>query len=473
MIIGREEELGVLKEAFEAEESQFVAVYGRRRVGKTYLIRECFGERITFQHAGLAKGGQAIQLAAFCDSLARAGGRIKRKPANWLQAFSLLMDFLSGSRTKRKVVFLDELSWMSGGRGNGLLVALEYFWNTWASARKDIVLIVSSSSTSWMLNRVVHDKGGFYHRLNRKIPLHPFTLAECAEFSRKSGLGLSNADVLRAYMVFGGVPFYWTLLKKGMNIAQDFDALCFAKSGELRDEFDYLLGSLFARPKVYVDIVVSLGSSRQGLSRLEIMEAIKAGEGGDVSSKLRELEACGYIREYRPCGKKKKDSLFQLIDPFVLFYLRFMQRHPTDERFFQHNIKAPKVTSWMGLAFEIACLNHVGQLKAALGISGVATECSSWRCRADEDLGVSGHQIDLLIERADGVVNLCEMKYSAEPYVVTNKEESDWSARVDDFIKATGTNETVQFTLVTPYGLKKNTHSWVVQNVIEMTDLFK
>lgn len=472
MIFGRKEEMEILKAAYESADSQFVAIYGRRRVGKTFLVRETFAGKIDFQHAGVAKGGQSVQIAAFVDSLREQGAEVRNVPKNWIEAFSLLKDRIKKSRAKKKVVFLDELSWMAAGK-SGLLNALEFFWNSWASARKDVLLIVSSSATSWMLNKIVCDKGGFYHRLNHKIGLRPFTLAECKDFASRSRLSMSKDEILRAYMVFGGVPYYWTLLKRGDSIMQNVDRLCFQKNGELKDELDYLLRSLFAKPEPYLSIVLALGKSKQGLSRSEIIKEAHLSPGGDVSTMLKELAACEYIREYLPFGKKKKESVYQLVDPFVLFYLRFMEKSSTDEHFMQNNVQAAKVMVWEGLAFEMVCLLHVPQMKEALGIAGVATEVSSWRCQANEDLDVAGHQIDLLIDRSDNLINICEMKYSSSPYVVKKKDALEWYKRVQDFLTMTKTGKSVIITLVTPYGLKWGEHASVVQKTLILDDLFR
>ena len=472
MFIGRKEELEQLRSAVLSDEAQFIAVYGRRRIGKTFLVREAFGGKFEFQHAGLAKGGQAEQLAAFAESMKKQGGKAPSRPLkSWMEAFSLLRDKIQSSRAKKKVVFLDELSWMAASK-NALLTALEYFWNSWASGRKDVVLVVSASSTSWMLNKVVHDKGGLYNRLTRRIWLRPFSLRECMEMTAKRKLAMTKIDVLKVYMAFGGVPYYWTLLEPGRSVAQNIDRLCFSESGQLRSEYDYLFSSLFTRPEPYVAIVSVLAKRKQGLTLGEIAEMGSIGVGGTLSRRLKELSACGFIREYRPYGKKKKDSLFQLIDPFTLFYFRFMENPPTDEHFIEHNLMGSKLKTWLGLSFELVCLLHVPQLKAGLGVSGVATNACCWRCEEDDDLGVSGHQIDLLIDRADGVINLCEMRYATLPYAISKDDEEDWAARVDDFLKVTKTKSSIQVTLVTPCGAKENTHRWAATNVLELDVLF-
>lgn len=147
MFVARDKERMLLESAYEEDSSQFIAIYGRRRIGKTLLVREVFGRAITFQHAGLAEGDLKDQLFAFCASLNDAGLKDFVKPSSWLEAFELLKELVRQSKSRRKVLFIDELSWMDT-RKSGLITALESFWNGWASARKDVVLIICASATS-------------------------------------------------------------------------------------------------------------------------------------------------------------------------------------------------------------------------------------------------------------------------------------------------------------------------------------
>ena len=239
MLIGREKEQGVLAEAFQADESRFVAVYGRRRVGKTYLIRESMGSRFTFQHTGYYGGKLMDELFEFCASLREYGLKDFAKPRNWLEAFELLKELIRRSTEKRKVIFLDELSWMDT-RGSDFIMALEGFWNGWASARKDILLIVCGSVTSWMLNKIIHNKGGLYNRLSCRIHLQPFSLKECERYIQARNIVMNRHQILECYMIMGGIPFYWSFLEKGFSLPQNIDRIFFAKDAPLEHEFDYL-----------------------------------------------------------------------------------------------------------------------------------------------------------------------------------------------------------------------------------------
>ena len=471
MLIAREKEIALLTEAYNNQESDFIAIYGRRRVGKTYLIRETFGEKIVFQHAGLERGNQAEQIEYFSSSLKRAGLRDFVNPSTWLEAFELLKDFIEQSKEKRKVIFIDELSWMDSGNGK-LIMALEGFWNGWASARKDIVLIVCASAASWMMNNIIHNKGGLYNRLTYQIHLHPFSLAECEKYLKSKKIVLNRHQILEAYMIMGGVPYYWSLMKKGLSLEQNIDNIFFAKEAPLSQEFDYLYSSLFKSPDQYISIVTALAISKIGLRREDILSKTKISDSGDFTNKLQNLENCDFIRSYKGYGKIKKDTIYQLIDNYTLFYFKFIKKGVSDEHFWSNNSRMPLINSWCGLAFERVCLEHIPQMKMALGISGVATETLSMYCKANPDSGLKGSQIDLMIIRKDQVINLCEMKYSVSEYALTKKDAESIRNKINDLIMSTNTKYAIHPTLVTTYGLDTNIHSGDIQAVITEDDLF-
>lgn len=471
MLVGRKEEKELLQDAYLSDESKFIAVYGRRRIGKTYLIREAFDYNFFFSHSGLANANSKKQIQDFCLSLKEQGTIIEENVNDWMVAFSYLKRKIMSSSEKKKVIFLDELSWMAGKRSTDFLTALESFWNGWASGRKDVLLIVSSSATSWLLDHIIHNKGGLYHRLSHSIHLLPFSLKECKEYCYKNELNYSDLQILELYMVFGGVPYYWSLLKKGFSVSQNIDALCFSRNGELRDEFKYLYSSMFTKPEEYVRIITSIAKKKKGLTRTELIEASKLKDSGSLSKKLAELEECGFIRQYLPYAKKKKESVFQLIDNFTIFSLNMMNPKKEEEHFYQNNLQSESYNAFMGLSFELVCLEHIKQIKYALGISGVVSRECSWVCSRDLENGIDGHQIDLLIDRNDGVINMCEMKYSLTSYSITNKEEENYRKRVSDFIKVTNNKKPIIYTMITPFGIAKNLHSGMTSRTITLEDL--
>lgn len=470
MIIGRKEEQQILHSAAQSENSEFVAVYGRRRVGKTYLIRETFGYKFTFQHTGLAKGNTKEQLFSFAISLRDAGYDDCPIPKSWLEAFSLLSTYLKNSTDEKKIVFLDELPWMDTPRSN-FISAFEHFWNGWASARKDIVLIICGSATSWIINKVINDHGGLHNRVTKQIALQPFTLKECEMFAQSKGLEMSRYQLAECYMVFGGIPYYWSLLEKGLSLAQNIDKIIFAKNGKLSNEFNQLYASLFKSPEQYIDIVTALGKKKVGMTREEIIAATDKYSNGALSKVLDELEYCGFIRKYNGFDKKSKQAIYQLIDNYTLFYFKFIQQNENnDEHFWSASIDSAMHRAWSGLAFERLCMAHTQQIKAALGIAGVLSNVYSWRKEADEMS--DGAQIDLLIDRKDQVINLCEMKYSLSEYAIDAEYEQKLRNKKSAFIDATNTRKAVHLTMVTTFGIKANAHSGIVQNEITLEDLF-
>jgi len=472
VLVAREKEVAALLEASGKEDAQFIAVYGRRRVGKTYLVRETFRNAFTFQHAGLARGGIRAQLSAFANNLERFGLSSFKKPASWMDAFELLKDLIEKSPIPRKIIFLDELSWMDTPRSD-LLMALENFWNGWASGRKDVVLIVCASATSWMIDKIIHNKGGLYNRLNLQLHLRPFTLAECEEYLKANHIPMNHQQILEGYMVMGGVPFYWSFLRGDLSMSQNIDALFFADGAPLKNEFDYLYASLFKNPEPYLKIVTALGTKKVGMTREEIIKATGIDASGNLSRKLEDLENSDFIRSYSAYGNKKKNTLYQLIDNFTLFHFKFLTRKTSDEQYWTHHLDSGLRNAWCGLAFERVCLQHLPQMKQKLGISGVSTETHSWLHKADPELGIKGSQIDLLIVRRDQVINLCVMKYSLARYSMSKADDEALRRKMDDFLRATKTRYALYPTLVTTYGLDPGPYAGLIQSVITMEDLFR
>lgn len=472
MLIGREEEKRELLRTLESDSSEFVAVYGRRRVGKTYLIRETFDYSFTFQHTGMANTATKVQLSNFRNSLLEQGAVKVPQLRNWLEAFAALRTLLSSSTDKRKLVFIDELPWMDSPKSD-FLSALESFWNGWATSRRDIVLIVCGSATSWIVEKIINNHGGLHNRLTRRIKLNQFSLAECYEYTKSKHLAFNHFQVLETYMIIGGIPFYWNFIEKGLSVAQNIDRMFFAESGALRDEFDMLYASLFRNPDGYIKVVTALGQKKVGMSRVEIISATGLTDNGTLTKILNELEWCGFIRRYNCMGKSVKDSVFQLMDNYTLFYFQFVKANKQqDEHFWTNSLNSPLYHAWSGLAFERVCLQHVYALKKALGISGVLSNVYSWRQKADEQKGIYGTQIDLLIDRNDQVVNLCEMKFSKFEYTISKEYEATLRKKSESFRIATNCRKAIHITMITTYGLIHNAYAGNIQKSIMLDDLF-
>lgn len=471
-MIGRKRELAILEDCRAADRSRLVVIYGRRRVGKTFLVREAFDYRFTFTHTGLEKGSYREQLAAFWNELRRQGGAQCPVPRNWMEAFEALKEVLSASGDARKTVFLDELPWMDT-KNSGFVAAVEAFWNGWASARKDVLMVVCGSAAAWMTKKVLQNRGGLFNRASRTIRLEPFTLRECEEFVRAEGIAMDRKDIASAYMVFGGAPYYWSLLDRRESLSQNIDRLFFGQTAELADEFGRLYRSVFPSPDPYIAVVTALGKKKAGMTRAELADAVPGtANDGTLTELLRNLESSGFIRHYSMTGNIRKGSVFQLVDNYTLFYFQFVHGYSgRDSARWSHMVRSGARTAWEGLAFERICLQHSAQIKAALGIAGVETSESAWRCTS-RDADVKGAQIDLVIRRADRVVNLCEMKFCSEKFAIDAGYAEKLREKIGAFKRETGTRDNCHLTFVTTYGLRRNAHSAMVQSEVTLDDLF-
>lgn len=472
MLIGRKAEQQELLEAYKSGYSEFVAVTGRRRIGKTFLVRETFNYRFAFQHSGLANQKTRAQLREFRQSLVRCGMKKCRVPADWFDAFFLLSELLDNKGDGKKVVFIDELPWMDAPRSN-FVSALEHFWNGYASARKDILLVICGSATSWIINNVFKNHGGLHNRVTHRINLAPFTLCECEQYAGSLHLGINRYAILECYMVMGGVPFYWSLLERGRSVAQNIDSLFFSPMGKLRYEYNELYHSLFKNPEPYIKVVSTLGTKRMGMTREEIIGEGNIGNNGLLTRVLEDLEACGFIRKYAYQGIKRSNTIFQLTDNYTLFYYKFLHgKTGMDENFWTINMNTPVRNAWEGLAFERVCFEHIKQIKQALGISGVSTKVYSWRVK-DDPVSGKGAQIDMVIERADQIVNLCEMKFSSAEYTIKKTDDESMRNKTIRFNETQKGRKAIHLTLITPYGITENMYRFSIQNVITAEDLFK
>lgn len=470
MLIGRENEISILNKKLASSKSEFVALYGRRRIGKTYLIRNVFDGRFTFRLTGLANTTLENQLANFNTALQEQYPKTKFQTAtSWMLAFQQIKTVVEKSGLKKKIIFIDELPWLDTPH-SGFIPALEHFWNSWASARKDILLIVCGSAASWMINVLINNKGGLHNRVTQKIKIEPFTLKECEALLKHKKITLDNYQIIQLYMVLGGIPFYWEAVEKGFSAAQTINQLCFEPNGLLTNEFNNLFKSLFAKAERHEAIIEALAKKGMGLSRDEISKASKLANGGGFTRLLNELEESGFIRRYTPFGKKLRNSLYQLSDFFSLFHIKFMKSRKTVEKnYWLKMIDNPKHRAWSGYAFEQVCLAHIPQVKKALGISGIETETFAWRSSQPKNSA----QIDLIINRRDGIINVCEMKFSINPFSITKSYDAELRNKTGVFKTETQTNKSLSLTIITTFGLQSNAYSGNIQNQLQMNDLFE
>ena len=470
-IIGREREKDIIAKCLESKKPEFLVVYGRRRVGKTYLIREYFNEKFSFYTTGIPNQKTRSQLKAFNESLSNYGDDTGRVPKDWFEAFRRLRKILESKEVYRdaisgkRVVFIDEVPWMDTARSD-FKSAFDFFWNSWGSAQEDLLLIVCGSATSWIILNILNDKGGFHNRVTKQMRINPFNLNECKQFYIDNGINFSRDQIIESYMIFGGIPYYLNLLDSRLSLTQNVDNLIFDERGDLHYEYDHLFGSLFKRPDNHIKIIETIASQKRGLQRTDLVSQSGVPDGDGLTKAIRELEQCGFIRQYKNIANAQNGCFYQLIDPFVLFCLYFRNGKIKS---WQSFIKSPDYYAWRGNAFETVCLEHIPQIKLALGISGIESSEYSWKSKKKK----GGAQIDLLIDRRDDVINLCEMKCTDKPYEVKAEYRENLINKITVFTEEVNPKKSVHVTLVTSNGYKRNEYSDVIQNVVEPDDLFK
>lgn len=466
-LIGRRREQADLEEWCRSRKAELICVYGRRRVGKTYLIEETFRNSLAFSATGSEDKRLKPQLRVFYGALRRFGGASGCMPSDWFEAFERLRELLDApdvTRTEdgRRVVFLDEFPWFATKRSD-FLTAFADFWNAWASKQRDIVVIICGSATSWIIKNLFENTGSMFDRITRRLYVAPFTLHEAELMATALGLGWNRETVLDAYLVFGGLPYYLDMLDRRKSLVQNIDRLCFGMNAPLRNEVPHLMEATLSDSPVHRKAIELLSGSKAGLQRAKLADEL--GEGGTLSRTLDDLEKCGYIRKYKHPYEKGKPTIYQLVDPFLLFSFKFMDGSVESWVSFSGT---PAYYAWRGNAFELTCLAHIPQIKAALGIAAVQTACFPW---SGED-GTQGAQVDLVIERADRVTDLCEMKYTDGPFTI----DADYRRRLlqkrSVFMGESGTGNAVHLVAVSVNGVARNANAECLTQTLTLDDLF-
>ncbi len=474
MIIGRESEQLVFQQAMKSPDAELIAIYGRRRVGKTYLVRQWFDRHLLFDFSGVHNENLKAQLTNFRNTLTIAAKQLipPAVPVSWTEAFLQLQQFIEPQLKKKKgVIFLDEFPWLNSQR-SGFLKAFEFFWNSWASRQQNLIVIICGSAASWMIQKVVNNKGGLHNRITRKIRLLPFTLKETRAYLKYNRVNLDEYQILQLYMAMGGIPQYLKEIQPGQSATQNIDRICFTKDGLLQTEFTNLYRSLFDAADKHISIIRALADKNTGLTRKEISAVVGIATGGTLTGLLEELLESGFISDYLPYGKNVNESVYKLSDEYSRFYLKFIEntrssRHGTWIRL----AASQSWVSWSGGAFESVCLKHIGEIKNALGISGIQSEESVWR--HVQRKASRGAQIDLLIDRADHCISLCEMKFSAKEFMIDKKYADELSNKLAVFSAVTKTKKTLLLVMVTTFGVKTNGYkNSLVQNEVTMPALF-
>ena len=476
-IIGRAEEIRRLENYAGSPRSEFIAIYGRRRVGKTFLVKELFEGQFAFRMTGKENVNTEEQLENFHDALQHFTVQ-PECPRTWSDAFSMLAHYVETVKDKgAKILFFDELSWLDT-RGSHFVTALEHFWNDWAAYRNDIKLIACGSAATWMLDKVINARGGLHNRVTHQMLISPFTLNETEKYFQAMDFPYERQEIMECYMALGGVAYYLSLFEHEKSVAQNIESLCFTRGGELTDEFKKVFKSLFKKAENHVAVMTALSKRGMGMTRQELIEAARQTNNGNLTKLLRELEECAFIRSYVPFGKAKKNMLYQLIDPFTLFHFRFMADGRNFLKGYWQKMQATaQYMNWCGYAFEVVCLNHLDQIVHALGIDGTINKPCAWSYRPsateqDEDL-CHGAQIDLLIDRSDKSISICEMKYTQDEYEITKDYFDRLQQRMRTFRKATKTKKTLIPTFVTPNGLVSNMYARRMARTVTSDGLFE
>jgi len=468
-LVGRENEQIRLRKHHASKKSEFVALFGRRRVGKTFLVKSLFEKDFSFYATGIQGGNTTEQIEDFNKEIAYFGGAELAAAVSWRDAFENLNKLIDGlPHSRKKVVFLDEISWM-GASSPDFISALDHFWNRWISSRDDVLLIVCGSATSWIIDNIVNNVGGLHNRLTDQIQLAPLTLKECEEYFQDNGIPIPRYQILESYMVFGGIPYYLDFFEADRSLAQNIDRIYFAPDAPLKNEYQNLFRALFKNADSHVRIIEALASKRKGLSREEISASAKVISGGTLTKIIEDLISCGFIQEYLAFGKRKRDRLYRLVDPFTLFHLTFEDKQKKlPDNYWLHFSATPAHSAWSGYAYELVCLLHLPQIKKSLGISGVLTEASSWRSKTSSP----GAQIDLVLDRSDKIIHLCEMKFSSDEYSIDKAYSQKLREKRTAFLTETGTRKAAHVTLVSTFGLKRNEYSAEILFQLTMSDLF-
>ncbi len=482
-IIGRKEEKAVLQEAFNTERSEFIALYGRRRVGKTFLIKNFFESKncILIYVSGMKDGNLKEQLQNFTQSLERdlLKGLSLKPPSSWMEAFEMLNKLLERfDRNKKIVLFLDEVPWLSTKRSR-FLQALDYYWNRFWSHDLRFKLVICGSAASWIIRNVIRNRGGLYNRVTRQMLLESFDLCETKEFLRSNKVKLNHRQILEIYMVTGGVPYYLNHIQAGLSATENISKMAFSKRGILYQDFDHLFESLFDDADQYREIIEIVSQNRYGIEQEEVIRKSRHLErGGGANRKIQDLEEAGLVITFVPYGHKKKGVYVRVIDEYIAFYLRWIdpvkksaQKLIQARRNWLSQRNSPSWQAWSGYAFENICYKHTDQIHEALNLDPSAIP-ATWR--HDGKLGKEGAQVDLLFDRTDGAVTLCEIKYTEQPFCIDKSYYQQLVRKIDVYKKVTKTQKEIFFAFIASSGLKKSIYSEeLVSGLVVLEDLFK
>ena len=473
-MIGREEQIRKMKDLLKSGKSEFLAITGRRRVGKTYLVDTVYKNHICYRITGIQNGRIDEQLLNFKIKLSEYSKTpILSSPQNWQEAFFYLKTYLASLNKKsKKVIFMDEVPWMHTPKSN-FTQMLAHLWNDYLSKEKHFVLVICGSATSWITNKIVNDTGGLHNRLSEIIKLAPFNLYDTKRFLKSKNVRLNDREIAKIYMAMGGIPYYLEHIRSGENATTAIERLCFMDDGLLKNEYNNLYRALFYNAQTHEAIVKVLAKSKYGLTREEIIKKSKVKAGGPYNRAMDDLLLSGFITEQNLFGKKKRGNIYQLNDEYSVFYHRFIKPNKKYTRGIWSQLSmGQSYKIWCGYAFESLCFKHIDQIKNALGISSVYTEISTLRVGGNK--GNKGFQIDLIIDRKDDTINLCEIKNYSVPFTIDKPYAKRLNERKQNFIEFTKTRKQVFNTLITNFGIKQNEYALeAIDSVVTLNSLFK
>lgn len=467
-IVGRVREQQVLTDVLNSHRSELVAIYGRRRIGKTYLVREFLGKQIKFSFTGLSIGQRSDQIKNFMLKLNEVTDDFKKEkqPADWLEALSYLKTLLKGIKEskKKKVIFIDEFPWVDSHK-SGFLPAFENFWNDYCTTRSDLVVVVCGSAASYMVKKIINNTKGLSKRITQTIKLKPFNLCETRNFFKYKGIPMEEYEILKIYMVLGGVAEYLEHVKPGESAVISIENLCFQKEAYLEDEYNQVFKSLFVENSYHQKIMDALSEgNKKGVTRDELLEALRISSGGRFTDSLDELMQSGFVLKYDAYRGNTKTILYRIYDEFCLFHLQFIV--PFKGSKWTQIFQKQEYKSWCGYAFETICLKHAQEIKQALKCDQIESKNYSWQ----NDKA----QVDLVIDRDDDVVNLCEIKFYNNEYSMDSGYLTSLRNKENQFKTATKTKKSIYTVMITTWGVNLNQYSKaILSSNLKMHCLFE
>jgi hypothetical protein len=410
MFVGRKNELRMLNDAYRSGKDELVVLYGRRRIGKSSLVKR-FAEKKKAYYEFEALEGETTpgQINHFLQQLKKQIDDPildSVRFANWEQVFTYLTEKVINRKSKvKKILFLDELPWMAAGRIR-LVSLLKYYWdNHWKS--KHVMLILCGSVASFMVKKVLHSNA-LYGRTTIEILLKGFSPEEAARLLSKKR---SREETLNYQLVFGGVPKYLEQINTSQSFNKNMNTLCFSPHGIMLKEVERIFYSQFREPRTYLKIINLLKNGIFSLS--EISSKTKIPSGGGLKQYLKNLERAEMIRSYIPFDRSgnSKFKKYTLADEFLVFFFKYMGpnlrviKESSSRRLFE-TLTQNSFDSWLGFAFERFCLKHAGLLALVMDFADDILLASPYFKKNDERF-----QIDLLYQRADRVITVCEIKH--------------------------------------------------------------